>query len=56
MSERNKRKKKQIIDLSRFLEPEMSVFDENGSYTGVTKETYYDADMDEAPIQDADDL
>ena len=30
--------------------------DENGSYTGVTEDMLFDADMDDAPVQDADDL
>ncbi len=51
----NKKKKKRIIDLSRFIQPEMSKPDSNGSYTDMPADYYYSADMDE-PIQDADDL
>ena len=29
---------------------------ENGSYTGVTEDRLFDADTDDAPVQDADDL
>ncbi len=54
MSKKNKKKK--IIDLSRFIHPEMTMPDENGSYTGVTEDMLFDADMDDAPVQDADDL
>ncbi len=54
MSKKNKKKK--IIDLSRFIQPEMTMPDENGSYTGVTEDMLFDADMDDAPVQDADDL
>lgn len=46
---------KEIIDLAKFIHPEMVVYDENGSYTGMTDETYYDGILEE-PIQDADDL
>ncbi len=46
---------KEIIDLSKFIYPEMANLDENGSYTGMTKATYYDGVL-EKPVQDADDL
>lgn len=46
---------KEIIDLTKFIYPEISNMDENGSYTGVTKETYLHG-VPEQPIQDADDL
>lgn len=49
------KKKKQIIDLRRFMEPEMMNLDDSGSYTGITENMLYDGDMDE-PVQDADDL
>lgn len=49
------KKKKKIIDLRRFMEPEMMSLDDSGSYTGVTEGMLFDGDMDE-PIQDADDL
>ncbi len=48
-------KTKEIIDLSKFIHPDMVNLDENGSYTGTTKATYYDGVLEE-PIQDADDL
>ena len=46
---------KEIIDLRKFFHPEVVQLDDNGSYTGITKETYYDRVLEE-PIQDADDL
>ena len=46
---------KEIIDLSKFILPDMVKLDDNGSYTGMTKETYYDGIL-EKPVQDADDL
>ena len=30
---------KEIIDLSKFIHPDMVKLDDNGSYTGMTKET-----------------
>lgn len=54
---RRKRKNKQVIDLRRYINPEMTALDENGSYTGVTRGMLYDADnSEELPVQDADDL
>ena len=55
MGKDKKDKKKKIIDLSRFIRPEMEIIDENGSYTGLTSEMVYRGDR-EQPIQDADDL
>lgn len=46
---------KEIIDLSKFIHPDMVKLDENGSYTGMTADTYYNGELEE-PIQDADDL
>ena len=46
---------KEIIDLSKFIHPEMVRLDDNGSYTGTTKQTYYEGVLEE-PVQDADDL
>lgn len=46
---------KKIIDLSKFIHPDMVKLDDNGSYTGMTKETYYNG-VPEEPVQDADDL
>ena len=31
---------KEIIDLRKFFHPEVVQLDDNGSYTGITKETY----------------
>ena len=46
---------KEIIDLSKFIHTDMVKLDDNGSYTGMTKETYYNG-VPEEPVQDADDL
>lgn len=46
---------KEIIDLTKFIYPEMTNLDDNGSYTGITNETFYDGVL-ENPVQDADDL
>ncbi|HBA93501.1 MAG TPA: hypothetical protein DCZ02_02670 [Ruminococcaceae bacterium] len=48
-------KTKEIIDLSKFIHPDMVNLDENGSYTGMTEATYYNG-IPEEPVQDADDL
>ena len=37
------------------IHPDMVKLDDNGSYTGMTKETYYNG-VPEEPVQDADDL
>ncbi len=52
----NKNKKKQIIDLTSYLSPEMVNCDVNGSYTGIPADMYYNDELDEIPVQDADDL
>lgn len=62
-NDKNKKKKheresvngKKIIDLTSYISPEMVQSDTNGSYTGVTADTYYH-DEYEVPVQDADDL
>ncbi len=46
---------KEVIDLTAFIKPGMMEYDTNGSYTGMTRDTYYDGQL-ERPIQDADDL
>lgn len=46
---------KGVIDLRSYIAPDMERLDENGSYTGITKPTYYENEL-EVPIQDADDL
>ena len=48
-------KNKEIIDLTTYISPEMVNSDVNGSYTGVTANTYYSGEY-EIPEQDADDL
>jgi len=55
MNKKDKKKKK-VIDLRRFMEPEMMNVDSTGSYTGLTEDMLFDGDMDDEPIQDADDL
>lgn len=58
MSKKDNKKnksKKQIIDLTSYISPEMVNSDVNGSYTGVTADTYYGDELEE-PVQDADDL
>lgn len=46
---------KEIIDLTKFIYPEMTNLDTNGSYTGMTKDAFYEG-VNEEPVQDADDL
>jgi hypothetical protein len=56
LNKKNKKKsKKDVIDLTSYISPEMVNSDVDGSYTGVTKETYYGDEL-ETPVQDADDL
>ena len=50
----NKNKPK-IIDLTSYISPDMVQSDTNGSYTGMTADTYYNGEYEE-PVQDADDL
>ncbi len=50
MSKKQNSKKKEVIDLTNFIKSDMTEPDENGSYTGVTK------NKGEKPVQDADDL
>lgn len=50
------KQKKQIIDLTSYLSPEMVNSDTNGSYTGIPADMYYNNELDEMPVQDADDL
>ncbi len=59
-SDKNKHKKevkngKKIIDLTSYISPDMVQSDTNGSYTGMTADTFYN-DEYEVPVQDADDL
>lgn len=53
--DRQKRKGKEVIDLTSYISPEAVQADVDGSYTGVPRDTYYD-DIPEEPVQDADDL
>lgn len=46
---------KEIIDLTSYISHDMLNADINGSYTGVTKDSYFGDVLDE-PVQDADDL
>ncbi|MDD6729277.1 MAG: hypothetical protein PUE08_08690 [Eubacteriales bacterium] len=51
-----KKNKKQIIDLTSYISPESVNCDVNGSYTGIPADMYYNNELDELPVQDADDL
>ena len=55
MNKDKKKKKKRVIDLRRFLTSNMTMPDENGSYTGMPAEYFYDG-IENEPVQDADDL
>ena len=46
---------KKIIDLTSYISPDMVQSDTNGSYTGMTADTFYNGDYED-PVQDADDL
>ena len=50
-----KKKKKDVIDLTSYMDPDIVETDVLGSYTGVPEEQFYDGE-DEVPVQDADDL
>lgn len=54
-NDKKKNNKKQIIDLTSYINPEMINSDVDGSYTGIPSDTYY-YDEPETPVQDADDL
>lgn len=54
-NKKEKRQKKEVIDLTSYISPEMLQADVDGSYTGVPRETYYE-DIPAEPVQDADDL
>lgn len=47
-----KKKRKEVIDLTRYIAPSSSKFDPQGMFTGMPNEVFYD-DM---PTQDVDDL
>ena len=44
-----------IIDLTSYINPEQILSDVNGSYTGITADTFFNGEYEE-PVQDADDL
>ena len=46
---------KKIIDLTSYISPDMVQSDTNGSYTGMTADTFSDGEYED-PVQDADDL
>lgn len=52
---KHEKNNKTVIDLTSYISPEMVNSDVNGSYTGVTSETYYGDEL-EVPVQDSDDL
>lgn len=49
------KKKKDVIDLTSYMDADLIETDVLGSYTGVPEEQYYDNE-EETPVQDADDL
>lgn len=53
---KSKKNKKDIVDLTSYLSPEIVNADPNGSYTGVPADMYYNNELDDMPVQDADDL
>ena len=59
MKKNNKEHKKdnraKIIDLTSYINPEEILSDVNGSYTGITADTFYKGEYED-PVQDADDL
>lgn len=59
MKKNNKKEKningKKVIDLTSYISKDMVQSDVNGSYTGVTADTFYKKEY-ETPVQDADDL
>lgn len=46
---------KKVIDLTSYINPNDVQYDTNGSYTGMTYDTFYGGEL-EKPVQDADDL
>ena len=46
---------KKVIDLTSYINPNDVQYDTNGSYTGMTNDTFYGGEL-ENPVQDADDL
>lgn len=59
MKKSNKKQKsingKKVIDLTSYISKDMVQRDVNGSYTGMTADTFYNNEY-ETPVQDADDL
>ena len=49
------KKRKEIIDLTSYIDADLVETDVLGSYTGGTESQFYDGE-DEEPTQDADDL
>lgn len=52
---KDKSRKKQLVDLTSYISPEIVAADPFGSYTGVPADMYYNDELDN-PVQDADDL
>ena len=46
---------KKVLDLTSYISKDMVQSDTNGSYTGMTADTFYNNEY-ETPVQDADDL
>lgn len=51
-----KNNRKEVIDLTSYMSPEIVNADVNGSYTGVPADMFYNGELDDEPVQDADDL
>ena len=51
-----KRRKKKLVDLTPYISPQNVNADPFGSYTGVPADMFYNNELDEQPVQDADDL
>jgi hypothetical protein len=52
----SKSRKKPFVDLTPYISPQNVKADPFGSYTGVPADMFYNNELDEQPVQDADDL
>lgn len=53
---KKKNKKMPKSDYTSYLNPQIVNADPQGMYTGVPADMYYNDELDDMPIQDADDL
>lgn len=55
---KNKKKNNKNLysDYTSYLNPEIVNSDPQGMYTGVPADMYYNNELDDMPVQDADDL